>query len=86
MTDKPTISLTLYQHDGAEKDALFLSPDGNPWHAEWIPRSLISCGTWSPAKVNGHQCFQGLVKIEAWKAKEVGWVTEKDERQGEMFT
>lgn len=78
----PMLELQLYQHAIADCGALLLSRDGCRRNAKMIPKSLLSQPiTTQLVKVDGEPCDFGLFSIAEFKAKEVGWMVERDPAQ-----
>lgn len=80
------LEFTLYEHAESTPKALLLSADGHPGHAHFIPRAHVTEANGTTLmRPHGVPVKRGVFFVEEWKAKEVGWVVEKDERQGEML-
>lgn len=76
-----TTEFLLYQHEET-KSALFLSRDGHRDNARWIPRvHVIVPITTQLMKIDGEPSERGVFYLKSWKAKELGWVAEEDQRQ-----
>lgn len=68
------VTLDLHQHAETEGDkaAWLLSDGGNEAHAKWIPKSL------------GKKLADGKFELDAWKARQAGFLIPRGPGQGRL--
>lgn len=72
MSQRVTLDLHQHAETEGEHSAWFLSDDGEEKHAKWIPKST------------GRKLADGRFELDAWKARQAGFLIPRGPGQGRL--